>query len=768
MRKILLSLLLMVTSLIVVAAPAAAAPADIMVGGFSSTDSHKFAAGNPPQSWAPGIDVAGRETVIYDQLVVAGYDVSWISDADITNLGTLRTLDAVVLPYTIAMSEAGGLTLLEWIREGGALISLFASPRAFLDEGEWQLWIIETQARAWEYGPLNEAYQTVFTNDPQISDYSVVEDASTHPILEAVRSNLGITSIRLDRPLGSGAEFTTPINTNAQSILEFEINDPSWPEFDGFTAAQATTYGYGRVVYFDFPIVDYLPTYNFTLSSQTHDGATQGDIFKHLLNESINWAVEPGLDYAPVVSRATAWAEIDIYSNSVFMRPYVAFFGDQASRGDLTLRIFDPAGDLMWSHFHPTVGAEPGIVLGPEKFGTPRWEPGVTLDDGEYTIEVEFRYGYPEYDRLHVQQAHLVRKQGTNLLTQPLADPVDETFVGDFDGDGKDDVATFHTATGNWFVQRSDGASFAPEHWAHFSTTTGWDPFLVGDFTGDGKDDIAAYHPGSGRWWIMRSSGLEFGLELWATFSTKTGWDPFLVGDFTGDGKDDVAAYYEPLGRWWVNASTGSGFNPALWSTFATTSGWDPIRVGDFDGDGKDDIVAYYEALGRWWVNRSNGSSFDLSHWTTFGTKSGWDPVLVGDFTGDGKDDTASYYEPLGRWWINASTGSDFVQAHWSTYATTSGWTPVTVGDFNADGKDDIASYYEPLGRWWVNISEGAGFDLTMWAQFGTASGWNPQLVGDFSGDGRDDVVSYYPATKDWWVSTSDGSAFTTTRWLDE
>ncbi len=353
-----------------------------------------------------------------------------------------------------------------------------------------------------------------------------------------------------------------------------------------------------------------------------------------------------------------------------------------------------------------------------------------------------------------------------HLDVPPIANPTD-TFVGDFDGDGDDDMATYSEANGRWMVGVSSGSGFTMEHWATFGTKTGWGPQLVGDFTGDGRDDIVSYHEGTGRWWVNRSTGSAFVLELWAEFSTKSGWSNVMVGDFNGDGRDDIVSYYRGLGRWWVNRSTGSAFALELWATFSTKSGWSNVRVGDFSGDGLDDVVAYYEGLGRWWVNHSTGSGFALELWATFSTKSGWSNILVGDFTGDGLDDLVAYYGGLGRWWVNTSTGSSFTLGLWATFSTTSGWSPVLAGDFTGDGLDDVVAYYEGLGRWWVNRSTGSGFALELWSTFSTTSGWSPVVVGDFTSEGRHDVLAYHQASGRWWVNLSSGADFTLGFWAD-
>jgi len=102
--------------------------------------------------------------------------------------------------------------------------------------------------------------------------------------------------------------------------------------------------------------------------------------------------------------------------------------------------------------------------------------------------------------------------------------------------------------------------------WGSFPTTRGWASQLAGDFDGDGVDDIASYHPGSGTWWVSVSTGDGFVTTKWDSFSTGTGWTTQLAGDFDGDGVDDIANYHASSGTWWVSSSTGSTFSTRIWA----------------------------------------------------------------------------------------------------------------------------------------------------------------------------------------------------------
>ena len=298
--------------------------------------------------------------------------------------------------------------------------------------------------------------------------------------------------------------------------------------------------------------------------------------------------------------------------------------------------------------------------------------------------------------------------------------------------------------------------------WANFSTNPGWSNQLVGDFNGDGKQDIANYHAGSGGWWVSKSTGSSFTTGLWVTLPAGS-WVTHLAGDFTGDGKTDLAHFRDSDGTWWVSKSTGTGFTTSLWADFSTTVGWGPQLVGDFTGDGKDDIANHHAASGTWWVSKSTGTSFTTTKWYTLPAGS-WVTHVAGDFTGDGKTDLAHFRDSDGTWWVSKSTGTGFIHSQWANFGTNSGWTAQPVGDYNGDGKDDIGNFHPSNGTWWISRSTGSSFTTSLWADFSTASGWISQVPADVNGDGKTDLLNHHPGGGSWWASVSSGSGFTTHR----
>ncbi len=337
------------------------------------------------------------------------------------------------------------------------------------------------------------------------------------------------------------------------------------------------------------------------------------------------------------------------------------------------------------------------------------------------------------------------------VLSLGLSAP--QVVTGDFDGDGRADVARM-SATGIWRVGLSAGTSFDAAIWDRWGSRDGWHSVKVGDFNGDRKDDLAGLAR-NGKWRVALSNNDHFTSGTWSLGVATTSWASVQVGDFNGDGKDDLAAFSK-AGTWIVGLSTGVGFDTSRWTTWNLASRWASIQVGDFNGDQRDDVAGFTKT-GSWSIGLSTKTAFTLRIAATWNRSSRWTNLFVGDFNGDGRDDLAGVAK-TGVSVVSQSNGSyPTSPVHWANWGPASRWLDWQSGDFNGDGKDDLAAM-TVLGVWSVGASSGLSFTPKALDRWRTAPKFANVVAGDFNGDGKDDLAGFFRTSGQWLVARSSGA----------
>ena len=265
--------------------------------------------------------------------------------------------------------------------------------------------------------------------------------------------------------------------------------------------------------------------------------------------------------------------------------------------------------------------------------------------------------------------------------------------VLDLNGDGKLDVLSVDGAGFNTLSSMlgfGDG-TFAPRKF--FNVGTSPLSIATGDFDRDGKIDVATSNFGASGPTILLGDG--FGGFGPATALSATVQSAFVAsGDFNSDGKVDLVATRVHNGDVVLLLGNGNGtFTPASGSPFI--AGADPwaIAVGDFNGDGDADlaITNQPDPIGSKVAILLGNGAGGFSAPTTFPVGAKPVSIAVGDYNADGKPDLAVANKDSNTISVLLGNG-DGTFGNTTTYGV--GQSPVFVatGDFNGDGSKDLAA----------------------------------------------------------------------------
>ncbi|AKJ02980.1 VCBS repeat protein [Archangium gephyra] len=286
-----------------------------------------------------------------------------------------------------------------------------------------------------------------------------------------------------------------------------------------------------------------------------------------------------------------------------------------------------------------------------------------------------------------------------------------EPAVGDFDADGRWDVALALPTRGVRLVLNPGGGPFTTRDVLQDHQVVS---LAAGDFDGDGRSDLAASLRDDGGFFEYSVRVLwndeEYPFEDYLHLGYSDGASGVLAADFNSDGRADLAASFQGtcVGRAARYTNQGNG-------TFLASELMDhnfepddrcprvgaPL-AGDFNGDGTLDLL--HDTLGL----SLNPTAADGSTLPGYGFGGGGTNLGLSDVDGDGRVDLVQRDWSNGGVWLHLGDGHGSLKSPVQCSPPVGNKT-LTLEDLDGDGRADVAGTSTEGTELWVSLGDGQG-----------------------------------------------------------
>ncbi len=307
---------------------------------------------------------------------------------------------------------------------------------------------------------------------------------------------------------------------------------------------------------------------------------------------------------------------------------------------------------------------------------------------------------------------------------------VDQNFVGSGPGGGTLGTRQFEGAATLGFATRQASPAVYP------STV------VSGDFNGDGKPDVAVLNTQTSGVTVLLGNGDgTFGAPLSTAIDANNDANvSAAVGDLNSDGKLDLVVADEDLNLIWVLLGNGDGTFQVASSALTCGSSPAGVAIAGVSGSGNLDIVvANHVATGTVCVLHGYGDG-TFGDAATYSIDAGVPrSVAAGDFNKDGLLDLATANQNGSVSILLALAAGGYAPA--VSYPVSGGLQSIVVADFNGDGNLDLAGAQVEVNTITVLLGSASG-TFKQGSLSSISSSTYGLVYGDFNNDGIVDLAA--------------------------
>lgn len=328
---------------------------------------------------------------------------------------------------------------------------------------------------------------------------------------------------------------------------------------------------------------------------------------------------------------------------------------------------------------------------------------------------------------------------------QTMVSPTSGVNVHDFNNDGRGDIFTIGSGQFVIYYGQADG-TFSPTAVAAINNPISPNLRPV-ELNGDGRLDVINILDQTYEVFMNNPAG-GFDRTQYPRRIRNTPFT-FIFSDFTGDGKADIYdASHETkntFGEEVVVISSNVCDAPGL------------TRGMNFDLSANYDIATWNPGTGDWFSADGDWPPTGTLNTRVFnwGLRSLGDIPAPGDFDGDMRTDHTVFRNNDGTWYSYLSATNS-----WSVFRFGLPGDVAVPNDYDGGGKTDVAVFRPSDGNWYIWYTETQQFFAVHWGSDGDLP-----VPADYDGDGKTDVGVFRPSTGDWYYLKSTDSGYGIIHW---
>jgi len=177
---------------------------------------------------------------------------------------------------------------------------------------------------------------------------------------------------------------------------------------------------------------------------------------------------------------------------------------------------------------------------------------------------------------------------GTDDRIEVMGASGDIPFIGDWNGDGTDELGLRRTNVFSRFFLDTDGDNRITGADRQFFMGATTDIAIKGDWNGDGTDEVGLFRPSNNQFFLdMDNDGAITGADT--SFLMGAAGDIPLSGDWNGDGTDEIGLFRPSRGLFYLDINNSFSITLADAIFFMGGDSSTPLS-GDWNGDGTDEV----------------------------------------------------------------------------------------------------------------------------------------------------------------------------------